>query len=231
MAAALKSHGVPYEQVDASDGIGGNWRHGVYTTAHIVSSKRSTAFADYPMPADYPDFPSGSQMLAYLQSFARDRDLLGAITLNRKVVKSRPLPDVRWRVEFEDGETATYKGLVVCNGHHWDRCFPVYPGNFDGPMMHSKDFKQPADVAGKRVLVIGGGNSGCDMACEAARTGRSSDISLRSGYWFLPKIAFGRPLTDLPIWSLPVPLQRLILRLLVRVTIGDYRRYGLSKPS
>ena len=86
-------------------------------------------------------------------------------------------------------------------------------------------------MAGKRVLVVGGGNSGCDMACEAARIGLSSDISLRGGYWFLPKIAFGRALTDLPIWGLPLPLQRLILKVLVRITIGDYRRYGLRRPS
>ena len=231
MAAALKAHAIPYEQVDASDGIGGNWRHGVYATTHIISSKRSTAYADYPMPADYPDFPSAAQMLAYLENYATARGLLGNIRLNSKVVKARPQPDDSWRVEFEGGEAATYKGVIVCNGHHWDRRYPDYPGSFAGEILHSKDYKQPADIAGKRVLVVGGGNSGCDMACEAARVGVSSDMSLRSGYWFLPKTAFGRPLTDLPIWNLPVPLQRLVLRTIVRITVGDYRRYGLKKPS
>ena len=230
MAAALKAQAIPYEQVDASDGIGGNWRHGVYTTTHIISSKKSTAYADFPMPADYPDFPSAAQMLAYLESYARDRGLLGDIRLNTKVVKARPLPDDTWRVEFENGDAATYKGVVVCNGHHWDRRYPNYPGTFAGEILHSKDYKRPSDIAGKRVLVVGGGNSGCDMACEAARVGASADMSLRSGYWFLPKIAFGRPLTDLPIWNLPVTLQRLALRAIVRVSVGDYRRYGLKKP-
>jgi hypothetical protein len=230
MADALKRRGLAFDQVDAGDGVGGLWRHGVYQGVHIVSSKKSTGYTDYPMPAHYPDFPSSAQMLRYLESFAHDRDLAASIELRRKVVRAAPLADESWQVTFDDGEERTYKGVVVCNGHHWDRRVPHYPGRFTGTLIHSADYKEPKQLAAKRVLVIGGGNSGCDIACEAARVGASCDWSLRSGYWFLPKTAFGRPLTDLPIWGLPVSLQRLILRALVRVFIGDYRRYGLPQP-
>ena len=230
MAAALKEAGIAYDQVDAGDGLGGNWHHGVYSTVHIVSSKRSTAFADYPMPSDYPDFPSGAQMLAYLEGYARDRGLLQHLELGRRVEHARPNRDDFWSVTFADGETRTYKGVVVCNGHHWDKRMPALPGEFTGRLMHSKDYRQPSDLAGQRVLVIGGGNSGCDVASEAARVGAGSDWSLRGGYWFLPKSAFGRPLTDLPIWKLPIFAQRLVLKGLVRLLIGDYRAYGLPHP-
>lgn len=231
MADSLKQRGLAFDQVDASDGIGGLWRHGVYQGVHIVSSKKSTGYTDYPMPAHYPDFPSSAQMLRYLESFAHDRDIDGDIELRRKVVRAAPLADETWQVTFDDGEMRTYKGVVVCNGHHWDRRVPQYPGRFTNNLIHSADYKEPRQLAGKRVLVIGGGNSGCDIACEAARVGASCDWSLRSGYWFLPKVAFGRPLTDLPIWGLPVWLQRLLLRTLVGVFIGDYRQYGLQRPS
>jgi hypothetical protein len=231
MAKALKAHGIAYDQVDANPGLGGNWRVGVYKTAHIVSSKRSTAYADYPMPSGYPHFPNAAQMLAYLESYARDNGLTAHIETGRKVVAAKPLPDTSWSVTFEDGETRNYKGVVVCNGHHWDRRWPELPGNFTGELLHSKDYREPRQLAGKRILVIGGGNSGCDLASEAARVGASSDMSLRSGYWFLPKTVFGRPLTDLPIWGLPVFAQRLILRALIRLTIGDYRSYGLPRPN
>jgi hypothetical protein len=231
MADALRQAGIPYDQVDAATGIGGNWRHGVYSTVHVVSSKRSTAYADYPMPADYPDFPSGAQMLAYLESYARDRGLMDAIELGREVVEARPNPDDTWRVRFAGGETRTYKGVAVCNGHHWDRIMPDLPGTFTGRILHAKDYRQPSDLAGQRVLVIGAGNSGCDLASEAARIARSSDWSLRSGVWFLPKTALGRPLTDLPIWGMPLWMQRLVLRGLIRVLIGDYRSYGLPRPN
>jgi hypothetical protein len=230
MAAALRDAAIPYDQVDASDGLGGNWRHGVYSTVHIISSKRSTAYADYPMPADYPDFPSGAQMLAYLEAYARDRGLLPNLELGRKVEAAHPNPDDSWQVRFADGEVRTYKGLVVCNGHHWARRMPSLPGSFTGEVLHSKDYRTPADLAGKRILVIGAGNSGCDLASEAARVGASSDWSMREGSWFLPKTAFGRPLTDLPIWSLPVWAQRLVLKALIRMFIGRYSDYGLPAP-
>jgi thioredoxin reductase len=183
------------------------------------------------MPADYPDFPSAGQMLGYLESFAASRGLLEHIEGGRKVLRARPLHNESWQVAFEDGEERIYKGLVVCNGHHWDRRMPSFSGTFAGRIIHSRDYREPADLAGKRVLVIGGGNSACDIACEAARVGASCELSLRSGYWFLPKTVFGRPLTDIPIWNLPEWMQRLVLRAIVRIVIGDYRAYGLPKPN
>jgi hypothetical protein len=230
MADAMRKRGIAFDQIEADKGIGGNWRHGVYEGVHIVSSKRSTAYADYPMPDHYPDFPSAEQMLRYLESYAHDRALMDNIEFGMKVVRAAPLADESWLVTFENGEQRNYKGVVVCNGHHWDKRMPSYPGRFTGTLIHAKDYKEPGQLRGKRVLVIGGGNSGCDIACESARVGASCDLSLRSGYWFLPKTAFGRPLSDLPIWGLPVFMQRLILRVLVKVFIGDYRAYGLQRP-
>jgi len=230
MAAALKRRGIPFDIVDAASGIGGNWLHGVYRTAHIVSSKKATEYADYPMPADYPDFPSADQMLSYLEAFAKDRDLLNNCEFNRKVVSAAPDDAGRWKVKFEGGEERIYKGVIVCNGHHWDKRYPDFRGTFTGEMLHSKDYSEPSQLEGKRVLVIGGGNSGVDMACDSGRFGRSCDISLQSGYWYLPKTFLGRPLTDLPIWGLPIFIQRAILKSIVWLTIGDYRRYGLQWP-
>jgi hypothetical protein len=230
MAGALRQRGIAFDQVDANDGVGGNWRQGIYRGVHIVSSKRSTAYADYPMPAHYPDFPSTEQMRRYLEAYARDRELLDTIELRRQVTRAVPLADESWEVSFDNGETRHYKGVVVCNGHHWDRRYPDYPGRFTGTFIHSKDYEEPRQVRDKRVLVVGGGNSGCDIACEGARVAASCDWSLRSGYWFLPKTAFGVPLTDLPIWGLPEFVQRALLRMLVRVFIGDYRAYGLPRP-
>jgi len=231
MADALRQRGVDFDQVDANDGVGGNWRQGIYKGVHIVSSKRATAYADYPMPSHYPDFPGTEQMRRYLESYARDRGILDGIEFRKKVERATPLADESWQIRFDNGETRVYKGVVVCNGHHWDKRMPEYPGRFTGTLIHSKDYEEPRQLQGKRVLVIGGGNSGCDLACDGARVGASCDWSLRSGYWFLPKIAFGKPLSDLPIWELPVFLQRLILKALVRIFIGDYRSYGLKRPS
>jgi hypothetical protein len=231
MAAALKRHGIPFDLIDSASGVGGNWLHGVYRHAHIVSSKKATEYTDYPMPDDFPDFPSADQMLSYLTDFAKDRGLLTSAEFNKKVVRAAPDAPGRWMVKFEDGEERTYKGVVICNGHHWDKRYPTFRGTFTGEMLHSKDYTGPSQIEGKRVLVIGGGNSGVDMACDAGRFGKSCDISLQSGYWYLPKTFLGRPLTDIPIWGLPVFLQRAILKSMVAISIGDYRRYGLQRPN
>ena len=231
VAKALLQHGIPYEQLEADDDLGGNWYHGVYESAHIISSKKTTEYADFPMPEHYPDFPSAPQMLDYLRAYAEAFTLRPHIQFRTKVVMCWPLADGRWEVGLASGERRRYKGILVCNGHHWDKRYPHYPGTFTGEYIHSKDYKHPRQLAGKRVLVIGGGNSACDLASEAARVGRSCTISLRRGYWFLPKTIFGIPLPELvPGWT-PVWAQRLLLKILLRIVFGTYESYGLPKPN
>lgn len=231
LAKALLEQKIPYEQLEADDALGGNWYHGVYETVHIISSRKTTEYADYPMPADYPDFPSRQQMLDYLRDYAEKFQLRPHIQFNTKVVMALPLTEGRWELELANGEKRVYKGLIVCNGHHWDRRFPKYPGNFAGEYIHSKDYRSPSQLSGKRVLVIGGGNSACDIAAEAARVGKTARISLRRGYWFLPKTLFGVPSAELIKGWVPVWAQRIFLRVMLRIAIGKYSDYGLPEPN
>jgi cation diffusion facilitator CzcD-associated flavoprotein CzcO len=230
MAKSLREHSIPYDQLEADDDLGGNWYHGVYQTVHIISSRKTTEYTDYPMPAGYPDFPSRTQMLAYLCDFAEKFNLRPNIEFKTKVVMALPKPDSCWELELAGGEKRLYKGLVVCNGHHWDKRFPDYPGKFAGAFLHSKDYHHPSQLTDQRVLVIGGGNSACDIAAEAARVGQSASISLRRGYWFLPKTLFGVPLVDLIRSWFPVWAQRLFLKLVLRIVVGKYSKYGLPEP-
>ena len=258
VARALLQNSIPYEQLEADDDLGGNWYHGVYETAHIISSRKTTEYADYPMPAEFPDFPSAQQMLEYLNSYAEEFKLRPHLQFSTKVVMCRPNPakhnpvatapgsdkralpdgratapepDARWEVELANGEKRIYKGVIVCSGHHWDKRFPNYPGQFTGEYIHTKDYKNPQQLIDKRVLVIGGGNSACDLASEAARVGRSCDLSLRRGYWFLPKVLFGVPLPELVPGWVPVWAQRLFLKVVLKIAVGKYEDYGLPKPN
>ena len=230
MAKALQAHKIPYEELEADDDLGGNWYHGVYETVHIISSRKTTEYADYPMPEHYPDFPSRQQMLEYLREYAGKFGLRERIQFNTKVVMALPLADGKWELELATGEKRVYKGLIVCNGHHWHKRFPNYPGKFEGEFIHSKDYRSPAQVAGKRVLVIGGGNSACDIAAEAARVGKTARMSVRRGYWFLPKTFFGIPSAEMMKPWFPVWAQRLMIRTLVRITVGKYSQYGFPEP-
>lgn len=229
-AKALKDAGIQYDEVEADDEVGGNWYHGTYRTAHIISSRKTTEFTDFPMPADYPDFPSRQQMGDYYKLYADTFNLRSNIEFNTKVTAVTPRSDERWDVELASGERRVYKGVLVCNGHHWQRRWPDYPGEFTGEFIHSKDFKSPEQLAGKRVLVIGGGNSACDIVSEAARVSEVAHLSLRRGYWFMPKTLLGKPVVESPVLYLPVFVQRAILRVLLRIVVGKYSDYGLPKP-
>jgi hypothetical protein len=228
--AAMQRHGVEFDAFEADDEVGGNWYHGVYETVHIISSRKTTEYDDWPMPADWPDFPSKDQMLSYLRGYADHHRLREKIAFGTAVQRLVPAGDGQWELTLPSGERRLYGGVVVAIGHHWQKRWPHYPGEFTGETIHSKDYKAPERLRGKRVLVIGGGNSACDIAVEAARFSESAHISVRRGYWFMPKTMFGVPTVEfikpwMPLWS-----QRLLLRGLIRVIVGKYSDYGLPEP-
>ena len=231
IAQALQAADIPYDQVDASDAIGGNWHHGVYTTAHIISSKKVTQFSHYPMPDDYPHFPSAQQILEYLNRFSDHYDLGRHLQLGRKVILVRPIEGNQWEVTYDGGSSNIYKGVILCNGHHWCQRMPTFRGHFDGEIIHSKAYRQPSQLHGKNVVVIGGGNSACDIAAEAARVARSSVLSLRESVWFIPKSVGGVPLTNLVHPWMPEWLQLLIVHTIIRIVFGSHQSYGLTRPT
>jgi len=231
MAKACGEAEIPYLQVEATDHVGGNWAHGVYKMAHIISSKKTTEYADWPMPDAYPDFPSALQMKAYYEAYTEEFNLRENIRFESPVTGMEQRDDELWDVTFADGTTETFKGVMVCNGHHWSRSFPSWVADYQGKLIHSKDYQRPEDLAGKRVLVLGGGNSGCDIVSEAARVGAVAHWSLRRGYWFLPKTLLGVPTVELMSPWMPVGAQRAMMKTLLHASVGPYESYGLPKPN
>ena len=111
--------------------------------------------------------------------------------------------------------------LMIANGHHWDPKYPDYCGTFNGRFIHSHDFKKVDDSwRGKNVLVIGGGNSGCDVAVEAARVAEKVCLSMRNPQWFFAKLIFGMPAdvfaARTPAW-VPTGIKQWVLKMLLRV--------------
>jgi Flavin-binding monooxygenase-like len=233
VAKAFADADIPYDQLERNAYVGGNWADGVYDSTQIISSRDSTQYADFPMPREYPDFPSREQVLDYLNAYVDRFGLRDRIEFETDVVRCKPLRPRGtggWRVELHSGEVREYAGVVVANGHHWAKRYPRYPGEFSGHTLHSKDYRRPEDLEGERVLVVGAGNSGCDIAVEAARELGHAEISMRRGYWFLPKSIFGIPTAELDQPWFPVCAQRLFLRAMLPIVFGRYERYGLQRP-
>ncbi len=238
-AKNLLQAGLPVEVIEREDDVGGNWYLGrpassVFASTHLISSKRMTEYTDFPMPKSYPPFPSQAQVLAYLRDYARHFDLYRAITFNTSVVRAVRASNGGWEVTLSSGETRRYRGLIIANGHHWDPLLPKIPGTFAGETFHTHYYRSPEQLTGKRLLVIGAGNSGCDLAVEAAQYARSVAISMRRGYHFLPKFLLGKPIDAcqdwLHRWRMPLWLRRRVSNWYVSIALGPPENYGLPKP-
>ncbi|MGI3784382.1 MAG: flavin-containing monooxygenase, partial [Janthinobacterium lividum] len=131
-----------------------------------------------------------------------------------------------------DGRERTYDGVLVANGHLHDQRVPSVPGEFTGLQLHSGSYRSTADVQGTRVLVVGSGNSGCDLAVDAAQHRLETSICVRSGHIFQPKTFFGVPRSELSfLRQFTFEEQDLLTRLLITASKGTYENYpGLPKP-
>jgi cation diffusion facilitator CzcD-associated flavoprotein CzcO len=230
---------------DESRTIAGTWvfdenpdRTSVYESTHIISSKSLSGFEDYPMPADYPDFPSHQQMRAYFEDYATQFRLRPSIRLQTRVEQAALRDDGRWsiRLASPDGSSdEIFDHLIICSGHLREPDVPSYPGTFSGETLHSRTFKRAEPFRDKRVLVVGGGNSACDLAVDISRVASRTCLSMRRGYYIVPKIMFGRPVDVLYArlrgrsW-LPRSLIRRLMTGLARVGIGPWEKYGLPEP-
>lgn len=227
---------------EALDSIGGIWaysedsqRPSVYDSAHIISSRRMSAFRDFPMPESFPDFPSHRQILAYFHAYSERYNLLPHIRLNSRIDHARRSDEGGWRLTVTDGdgtheETAEF--LIVAAGHHRIPFTPSISSDFKGEQLHSSEYRNSKGFDGKRVLVVGAGNSACDIAATLSRVSNHISLSIRTPQYIIPKSLLGRPvdvqfnkLQFLPRFAL-----KYILRWGVRLFVGDYEKYGLPKP-
>ena len=242
MAKVLREQGIAFHGFELHRDVGGLWdidapRSTMYRSAHLISSKTMTEFADFPMAPEVAEYPSHHEMKLYFRDFARHFDLYRNFTFNAEVLSATPLGGDRdgWRLSWRDGDGQEHQdifaGLLIANGTLSEPNLPQFEGHFDGELIHAAQYKDPRQFAGKRVLVVGAGNSGCDIAVDAIHHGQSCDLSMRRGYYFVPKYVFGKPadtmggLIRLPMW-----LKRRIDGLILRWFVGDPQKYGFPKP-
>jgi len=230
MAKALKEARISYDHIEADNDVGGNWLHGVYKTVYTDTCKDVMQFADFPMPDKFPDFLSQSNMLEYLNKYATVFNLKEQIRFGMKVVWIEAIEANLWKVYFDKGDPEVYKGIIICNGHHWDKKHPDLPGQFTGEYMHAKEYKDPGQLKNKKVLIIGSGNSAADIACECARVADLSVLNFTDSPWIFPKSIMGIPLGRLKIKNSPKFLNPILIKLLLRISFGKHSYYNLDSP-
>lgn len=234
----LDRHGIAFTGFEQHSDVGGLWdidnpHSTMYETAHLISSKTTTEFAEFPMPAATAPYPRHDAMRRYFRDYARHFDLCRHYEFSTRVVRVEPDGD-GWLVTTEkDGarQTRRFDGILIANGtlHHPN--VPRFEGEFSGALMHAADYRSPSQFAGKRVLVVGCGNSGADIAVDAVHHAASVDISVRRGYYFIPKFIFGKPTDTLGgRVRLPRRVKQLLDAALVRAVMGKPSQYGLPDP-
>lgn len=197
LGKALRQAGIDFEIIEASARLGGNWQPDglaskMYESVHLISSKNNTQFMDYKMPTDYPSYPRHSLFFRYLQTLAEDFRLYDNARLNTTVTNIERSTD-GWTLTFQDGSQASYGFVIIANGLLRKPIFPQYAAQFEGESIHSAQYRSADIFKGKRVLVVGAGNSGCDIAVDAAHAAKEVFHSTRRGYHYMPKFINGMP--------------------------------------
>jgi len=242
---ALHERGLDVTCYEASDRVGGNWVFGnvngmssSYRSLHINTSRKRMEYTDFPMPPDYPDFPSHSQIATYFDAYVEHFGFRDRIRFETPVAKAERGADGIWTITTAQGDVERYDALLVANGHHWDARWPepAFPGSDTTKIeqIHAHDYKSEEQLEGKRVVVLGMGNSAMDIAVDASYHGKAVYLAARRGAWILPKYVGSKPVDrgDQVFANprIPFPVKRAALTLMMRQTVGKMEDYGLPKP-
>ena len=243
----LNAAEVEFDCFEKGSEVGGNWRYendnelsSAYRSLHINTSRGLMAYKTYPMPDDYPDYPNHFQIARYFDDYVDHFALREKIRFRTEVTSVAPV-DGEWEVTVGDREgnreTRRYRAVLVANGHHWDPRWPepAYQGqeSFEGEQIHVHHYREPEVLRGKRVLVLGIGNSATDIAVESSRIAERTFLAMRRGAYVMPKYLNGKPTDEAAskvLTMMPLAVQRFVLNRMLGLTAGDMTAYGLPEP-
>jgi cation diffusion facilitator CzcD-associated flavoprotein CzcO len=241
VAKTFLQRGIPFNCLEREADIGGLWNIStqsgiVYETAHLISSISSTGYDDLPMlDEDYPEYPSHERVLEYFRDYVETFGLAEHIEFGKTVERVGSRADKLWEVHVA-GEVRprVYRGVVIASGHHDVPRIPDYPGTFTGEVMHSRQYKRTSQLRDKRILVVGCGNSAADIVTDAVHGSSEVFLSIRRGYWFVPKFLMGFPTGDVVANVELLPLPRLAKRWFFQAALwllqGPPSRYRMPDP-
>ena len=229
VAACLKRDGVAVEILERADRIGASW-HGHYDRLHLHTARGRSGLPYRPMPKRYGKYPSRAEMIAYLEDYAAGFGLRPRFAVEVTAVR----PGAPWTVEHCEGvETADV--VVFATGLNGAPNRPDGPGlsEFGGAVLHSSEYQSAVGFAGQRVLVVGFGNSGGDIALDLVEAGAEVTVSVRSAVNILPKELFGIPITSMGGLRKVIPYSwaDALTAPLLRAKIGRPEDYGMRSAA
>ncbi|MBV9520140.1 MAG: NAD(P)-binding domain-containing protein [Hyphomicrobiales bacterium] len=244
VARYFKEAGFDVTVYEIGTQVGGLWcfnndsgLSSAYKTLHINTAKKLTNFRDFKFPETMQPFPSHRDMHAYFTSFVEHFGLHPLIRFNSRVTSVRPVEASasgrrRWKVETDKDNGGIFDAVVVCSGHLSKPLHVERLSAFTGQYLHSHDYKEPEPFVGKRVCIVGIGNSACDIASDLATVTPRTVIVARAGALIAPKLLFGIPFTDVTMFLshplIPEWVTRAVTRGLIRLVHGPMERLGFK---
>ncbi|NP_001358724.1 putative indole-3-pyruvate monooxygenase YUCCA5 [Zea mays] len=241
VAACLRERGVPSVVLDRADCIASLWQRRTYDRLRLHLPRRFCELPGMPFPAHYPEYPTKRQFVEYLQAYA---DRAGVEPRFNQAVTSARYDEAAglWRVRAEDvlasTSTTEYIGrwLVVATGENAERVVPEFEGarDFAGPVSHVAEYKCGEAYRGKRVLVVGCGNSGMEVCLDLCDHGALPSMVVRGSVHVLPREMLGVATFSVAVFLLrflPLRLVDAVLVLLARLFLGDLERLGIRRPA
>lgn len=239
-AKHLKAKGHAVTILELGSRIGGLWVYEndnglspCYKSLHVNSEARVTAYKDYPFPEGSPLYPDHWQMTAYLEGYADHFGLRPHIRFNAEVTGVRAT-GAGWIVTTRNGGAEPFDAVVVASGHQSVPRHPPFAREFTGAYIHAHEYRVPEPFAEKHVLVVGIGNSACDIASDICAHTASTTIAARSPVLLMPRMFLGVPtsrvLAKLEKPWMPWPLRRAIRTTIARMAHGTMEQWGFRTP-
>ncbi len=244
-AKHLLEVGIDVTIFEIGSHVGGLWvyqndsgRSAAYKTLHINTAKNLTAFSDFPFADDVQLFPDHWDMHRYLESYADHFGLRPHIRFRTPVESVQPSFEPgrtppRWVLQLGDGTHEEFDAVVCATGHLTKPLHvPDFRDSFGGEYLHSYDYREPESFIGKRICVVGVGNSAVDIASDVCVNSPRTVLVARSGVLIGPKLLFGVPVTDITMklyrnW-IPERIRQRLLKIIVWLGHGRMTNYGFK---
>ena len=229
-AATMRAAGLNVAVLEKAECVGAVWRRH-YDRLHLHTDRAHSALPGMAMPSSYPAYPSRAQMVDYLESYAARFAI--EPTFNTAVSRIRR-DGALWRADT-GAESIAAPIAVVATGIADAPYRPSWPGmeNYSGAVIHSSDYRNPGPYAGQRVLVVGFGNSGGEIALDLAHAGVDVALAVRGPVQIIPRDLLGFPILSWAILyrRLPARLVDAINAPVLRLAVGNFEKFGLRRAA
>ncbi len=230
VAGRLRKLGIPFEVLEKSAHIAHSW-HQHYDRLHLHTVKELSHLPHLPFPAHYPRYVPRQMLVAYYENYAQTFDIRPHFGQEIQAIRKTT---AGWQVRSTQGQTWEASQIVVATGVNCEPYRPEFPGEaqFQGQVLHSRHYKNAEPFRGQRVLVVGMGNTGAEIALDLCEQGVEVCLSVRGPVNIVPRDTFAGPTqhTALRLSKLPNWLGDWLGTQLRRIMVGDLSRYGIHTP-